>query len=60
MTTYTVSLDYTFSSTQPPADPPVPMWLSRVVVLDEAWEADDPYCASLRRDLEADAWRAEA
>ena len=56
---YTLSLPYTFSHVEPEAAPATPMWLQTVVVIDEEWEADDSYCAALRRDLESEEWRAE-
>jgi hypothetical protein len=57
--TYTLSIPFTFAATEPPANPPVPMWLQKCVVLDDEWEADDSYCAAIRRDLEAGAWQAD-
>ena len=57
--TYALSIPYTFSHVEPEAAPATPMWLQTVVVIDEEWEADDSYCAALRRDLESEEWRAE-
>ena len=57
--TYALSIPYTFSHGEPEAAPATPMWLQTVVVIDEEWEADDSYCAALRRDLESEEWRAE-
>lgn len=57
--TYTLSIPFTFAAAEPPANPPVPMWLQTVCVVDDEWEADDGYCAQLRRDLESEEWRAE-
>jgi len=57
--TYTLSIPYTFAATEPPANPPVPMWLQTCVVVDDEWQADDDVCARIRRDLESEEWRAE-
>ena len=57
--TYALSIPYTFSHVEPEAAPATPMWLQTVVVIDEEWEADDSYCAALRRDLESGAWQAD-
>ena len=56
---YTLSLPFTYSHVEPEAQPATPMWLTRVVVLDEEWEANDDVCARIRRDLESEEWRAE-